>query len=307
MKKVSGPENLLDLAELCMDLACSANNVPNVERIGFVSHWAIVELSDGRAGRAFVFNGPHAVYGALDFEWMRAKRGLIGLSVDEAFTLLSEEDCADAATASLNHSLILALINSLSSELNMPSNLRERGFDIGESSDVSFFHPDDKVVLIGAGMLLKEASSLCSSVDVLDMRPRASLQSLLLDADGERYGPANVRFHSQEKTQDLLAQADVIGITGCTLVNESMFEIANMPRKAREFIAFGPSAQAPMELFEQMGFTKVVTSRIVRATVFMDSVLAGFQASKTHNGTEDYLVRFSSNTGIKGEEAFDPV
>ena len=122
------------------------------------------------------------------------------------------------------------------------------------------------------------------------MRPRATLQSLLLNAHGERYGPGQVRFHGVEDTTDLVARADVVGITGCALENDSLFDIARLPRKAREFVIFGPSAQVPMELLAALGATRIVTSRIVDAKSLIDGMLANFDAAGPRSATEGYVV-----------------
>ncbi len=122
------------------------------------------------------------------------------------------------------------------------------------------------------------------------MRPRATLQSLLLNAHGERYGPGQVRFHGVEDTADLVARADVVGITGCALENDSLFDIVRLPRKAREFVIFGPSAQVPMELLAALGATRIVTSRIVDAKSLIDGMLANFDAAGPRSATEGYVV-----------------
>lgn len=283
--------NLRDLIVSTLGMTCSNEDMPHVGRLCFVAHWAVVVLSDGRAGRAFTFNGQHAVYGDLDFEWMRGMRVLVGQPVDAALEqLLDNDSSSDAAQVSLKCSVALALANALSCNLNAPKTLRACGFGITEPTDRSFLRSEDSVVFIGAGMLLQDALSTCAQVDVVDMRPRSALQSLLLDTSGERTGPGRVRFHGVEDTEFLVARADVVGITGCALENDSLFDIVRLSRSAREFVVFGPSAQAPMELFAKLGITRVMTSRIVDAVGLVESMLVGFDAPGLKSATEDYLV-----------------
>ena len=228
------PCSLHELIEETLHITCADGLMPTVRRLCFGARWAVVELSDGRAGRAFTFNGQHAVYGALDFEYMRSLQSLTGVYADDAVAQLLDEHvygavvgaADDAAYRSLRRSVALAVANALSCEVNAPEALAERGFVVSDSSDRSFFRPDDAVVLVGAGMLLREAAAMCASLDVVDLRPRAALQSVLLDADGVRTGPGTVRFHDVENTGALVAQADVVGITGCALENDSLFDIA---------------------------------------------------------------------------------
>ena len=299
MIAASAPANLRELIEATLSITCPDGKVPVIEQLCFAARWAVVELSDGRAGRAFTFNGQHAVYGALDFEHMRSMKCLLGMRADRAIAQLFREGASAAeaannqgasAQASLARSVALAIANALSCELNAPTELEERGFNVSAPTDRSFLHPEDAVVLIGAGMILQESAATCASVDVVDMRPRATLQSLLLNAHGERYGPGQVRFHGVEDTTDLGARADVVGITGCALENDSLFDIARLPRKAREFVIFGPSAQVPMELLAALGATRIVTSRIVDAKSLIDGMLANFDAAGPRSATEGYVV-----------------
>lgn len=292
-------------------------HVPVIERVSFGGKWVLVELDDGRAGRAFSFGGEHAVYGQVDFEHVRGMRVLAGMAVDAAIgTLLDEADALDAASACVgemtdasenaddyasrtrshaaaagfNRSVALAVANALSCNVNAASGLRERGFELSEERDYSFLRPDDAVVLIGAGMLMREARDACARVDVVDMRAPSVLYSASFDAEGERLGPTNVRFHGPEDTRDLVERADVVGVTGCALANESLFEIAEMARGVREFVVFGPSAQLPMELFEQLGVTRVATSRVADAAALVEGMLTGFESSGPRDASEGYAV-----------------
>ena len=290
------PRSLHELIEETLRITCADGLIPTVRRLCFGARWAVVELSDGRAGRAFTFNGQHAVYGALDFEYMRSLQSLTGVHADDAVAqLLDEGVCGitpgaadDAAYCSLRRSVALAVANALSCEVNAPEALAERGFAVSDPFDRSFLRSDDAVVLVG--MLLREAAAMCASLDVVDLRPRAALQSVLLDADGVHTGPGTVRFHGVEDTAALVAQADVVGITGCALENDSLFDIARLPRRAREFVVFGPSAQAPMELFAALGATRVLASRIVDADALIEGMLEAFDAAGPRSATEGSVV-----------------
>ena len=292
------PRSLHELIEETLRISCADGLIPTVRRLCFGARWAVVELSDGRAGRAFTFNGQHAVYGALDFEYMKSLQSLTGVHADDAVAQLLDEGVHgitsgavdNAAYCSLRRSVALAVANALSCEVNAPEALAERGFAVSDPSDRSFFRSDDAVVLVGAGMLLREAAAMCASLDVVDLRPRAALQSVLLDADGVRIGPGTVRFHGVEDTAALVAQADVVGITGCALENDSLFDIARLPRRAREFVVFGPSAQAPMELFAALGATRVLASRIVDADALIEGMLEAFDAAGPRSATEGSVV-----------------
>ena len=87
------PRTLRELVEATLALTCADGDVPTVRRLCFAARWAVAELSDGRAGRAFTFNGQHAVYGALDFELMRDMRRFVDMRVDEVW-----RDCSPRRT-----------------------------------------------------------------------------------------------------------------------------------------------------------------------------------------------------------------
>ena len=160
----------------------------------------------------------------------------------------------DAAAASLARSVALAVANALSCRLNAPAALEARGFGVTAPVDRSFLRPEDGVALIGAGMLLEESAAVCASVDVVDMRPRAALQSgCFWTVTASAAGPARCGSTAWRPPRELVARADVVGITGCALENGSLFDIVRLPRRAREFVVFGPSAQAPMELAGHVG------------------------------------------------------
>ncbi len=316
-KEAKRPASLREAARETILLTCESGHVPVIERVSFGGKWVLVELDDGRAGRAFSFGGEHAVYGQVDFEHVRGMRVLAGMAVDAAIgKLLDEADALDAAfacageatdvsenadgyasrtrshaaAAGFNRSVALAAANALSCNVNAACGLRERGFELSEERDYSFLRPDDAVVLIGAGMLMREARETCASVDVIDMRAPSVLYSASFDAEGDRLGPANVRFHGPEDTRDLVERADVVGVTGCALANESLFEVADMIGGAREFVVFGPSAQLPMELFERLGVTRVATSRVTDAPALVEGMLTGFESSGPRDASEGYVV-----------------
>lgn len=313
---------LADLAQATLRLACGEGEIPRIERLCFADRWVVAQLSDGHAGRAFLFNGEHAVYGALEFSHMEACKGLVGWSVGDALAWalsckgdaldggglvrvptapvglesMAPGDPAAPAFSSLKSSLALALINALSFGLNAPLALRARGFEILPEDDRSFLQDGDHVVLIGAGMLLRESAESCTRVDVIDMRPRASLQSIAVDAEGVHLGPPNVSFHGVEDAERLVADADVVGVTGCALENGTLFEIARLPSRAREFVVFGPSAQAPMECLGSLGASLVLTSRIIDAHALVESMLGGFSVARAPGVSEGYLVRVGTRT-----------
>ena len=323
VKACAAPRSFSELLERTIELTC-AGDAPRIEEICYGSRWMVVRLSDGRAGRAFVFEGDHAIYGTVDLERIRALSFAVGLDAADAARwavgAFDERDTAsaagdarpmcgaltaarragfapaaqeDAATTSVLRSFALAVANALSCRLNDPSELERRGFVVTPQDDRSFLHEGDSVVLVGAGMLLRESARTCARVDVIDMRPRASLQSLRMTAEGVSVGPRDIAFHDVEETARLVAQADVVALTGCTIGNDTLFAIARMPRRAREFVLFGPSAQVPHELLAELGVTRVVSDRLVDYERFAESLTVEFGVPSAREATEGYAAALS--------------
>ena len=76
--------------------------------------------------------------------------------LDEGVHGITSGAVDNAAYCSLRRSVALAVANALSCEVNAPEALAERGFAVSDPSDRSFFRSDDAVVLVGAGMLLRD-------------------------------------------------------------------------------------------------------------------------------------------------------
>lgn len=273
-------------------LTCPDENLPTVEQLGFGGKWIAAVFSDGRSGRAFAFNEAHAVYGDIPSNAVNNLGSVIDMPADQAIAsfLCQTTKATDPAEQMLYFSAALALGNALSSKLNHPEALHKRGFEILESSDCSFLQPNDQVVLIGAGMLLSDAANRCRAVDVIDMRPVSALQTVVFSSQSSEIGPRNVRFHDPSKTPELLAQADVVGITGCAFANGSLFDLIPQAHKAREIVLFGPSAQLPMELIAQLGVTKVLTSCEENGNKLLTRLKAAYERGVPNEGMRSYLV-----------------
>lgn len=318
--EAAGIGSLRDVAHEMMERELALGDAPALTELCFASVWAVAVLSDGRAGRAFLFNCQHAVYGDLDYERLVSSAELIGWSVADviAWALDGEGEpspegptrarvdagadagsgadaggAREASFRSLRRSIALACLNALAQRDNDPSALEGRGYRVLPADDRSFLRAEDRVALIGAGMLLQEAADTCARVDVIDMRPRSALQSVLVTDQGVRTGPRDVSYHGVEETDELVGAADVVGITGCALENDTLFGIARLAKRAREFVVFGPSAQIPFDMLERLGTTIVLANRVVDAHRLIDRMLSSFIMRNDDGTTESSVVRLA--------------
>lgn len=136
--------------------------------------------------------------------------------------------------------------------------------------DVTF---GGKWVVVGYGMFMPELRACGAEVDVVDLRPRCDLCTVQVGPSGVHRGPQGVAFHGPEATAGLFSEADVLFITGCTLVNRTFFDLMALPRRAREVVLFGPSGCAPFEALARSGVTCVAGTVVLDGGALVCSVL----------------------------------
>lgn len=294
---VSLPQNLTELFWYTLELTHpDKRTIPTLEKFCFAGKWLFVKLSNGNGARTFLFNGEHDVYGALSPTEVERCKHYIGAPVSRIACSIHHyitPDCTDAVAAFYG-SFMNALISALSARINEKSALIEAGYEmIDRKPGHRFFQPDDVVSLVGAGMLLDEAQTQPKEANVIDMRPLTALQSVYFSPTETRYGSKNLNLYGPEHTDELLARSTVICATGCTVNNNSFFSLARKAQHAREFILFGPSAQAPMEFFKAYGVTQIVTSKDIDIDLSMKQTLNSMFQPKLPENQERYLIRLN--------------
>lgn len=252
-----------------------------VRDIAYGGMWVVVRLENGDCGRAFAFTGAHEVYGPFDLAVLEELRELVGLLASEAFAqLLSPE--APARFGRLAQTVAVALLNAVAASGNEPAALEARGLQLLDDVVRALVRPGDRVAVVGAGMFLPELAACDAQVDVVDLRPACDLVSAHVTAEGVSYEPRGLTFYAgEEATPQLIAAADVLMLTGCTLVNGSFFDLMRLPRRARDVVLFGPSAGAPFEALAELGVTCVAGSWVVDGDAVVASTLGGRAARQT--------------------------
>jgi len=146
-------------------------------------------------------------------------------------------------------SIAVAALNALSQPLVSDHVLRKKGFDTGV--DVArLVRSDDVVAIVGYGGLVREYAGRCRELHVTDMRPAGRFTTTIVGETIE-YGPTEVHVHAAEENREVLPKADVVFITGSTLVNGTFGEVVGYSRNSRLCALYGSSAQLlPDVLFE---------------------------------------------------------
>lgn len=247
-----------------------------LKNIVLYDKWVLVFASEGQAGMAFTFTGDHAVYGMQDYGVLLNFQKYVGKPLFELAEAIMHEDSIPL------RSLCLAVFNALSQPFLAAQILKRSYDDLTDVSDV--FHKDDVISIVGYGGMLDRTMGKCRELHVLDMRPISRLQVTFI---GEEitYGPRGIRFHSAEDAGFLLPRSDVILLTGCTLVNGTFQELAELSKGARVFGIYGPSAQIIPEYLAELGIHYISTCRIRQADLLYERLmecLPGQEVLKDH-------------------------
>jgi uncharacterized protein (DUF4213/DUF364 family) len=255
-----------------------------LEGISFSGKWTTVFGSLGQNGMAFNFTGEHSVYGQIDPAPLVELQVFMGKPLTQLAAHLSEK--ADI----LHRSAYLAVLNALSAPLNDQERLISRGFSLISQDPFEFARADDFVTVIGAGGVIGNLSKRCKVVHVLDLRPRNTLENLLVGEKIE-HGPEKLIFHDPQESEALLAQSDIVFMTGCTLVNQTIFDLLPLIKKARVIGVFGPSAMLAADYLRELGVNYIQTVAIQDSEAMKAWMLNGFGMKIPENIMENYFIK----------------
>jgi uncharacterized protein len=254
-------------------------------KVAIKNHWNAVLGTGGHAGLAFNYTesngtGLAPLPDGLVPELHRLVDGPLEALV---------EACLDAGDLA-RQAICLAAINALGHPLLARVRVERAGFRWRDGGHfVELVEPTDYVAVIGYGGLVRGLMKRCRELHVTDLRPRACFETLVIGQAVET-GPATVVIHPAAENRDVLSAADVVFITGATLVNDSFPELASWASRARVRAIYGPSAQLPPEFFFEHGLTHVL-SRVIRdIPQFEDDMLNDLDmevAARKHQGMMD--------------------
>lgn len=231
--------------------------------------WAVAKGEGAQCGVAFRFGRDHSIYGAPreTEEVLLPLREMIGQPLDLLVKRLA------GRSDIYSRAFSLAALNALSAPLNQADRLEKRGWKQLPPAALPFLKPEDRVVCIGYGYLIDQVLAVCPQVHVSDMRPKAVLETCFLGREGTvGHGPERVIFHDASENEALLEEADIVLMTGCTLVNGTWRSLLQSSVRARVRGIFGPSAGLPPELLRDMGFNYMTASAVQRPDVLFQGL-----------------------------------
>ena len=175
---------------------------------------------------------------------------------------LNAYDVLDKLESLENSVFINSLRTSITSALsyrlmNDGNELKKEGYDVeafyGQNTPLlnpsKFVKTSDKVAMVGFHMT---ATPLCAEiakeVHVTELMDLKQLSAMDFDADEE----SKIKIFPADKSKEVLSGADVVYITGETVVNGALNELLEFAKNARTRIIYGPtSAFYPKVLFER--------------------------------------------------------
>ncbi|MBC3889196.1 hypothetical protein GH810_12815 [Acetobacterium paludosum] len=255
-----------------------------LEGITFSGKWTSVFGGLGQNGMAFNFTGEHSVYGAIDPAPLVELQCFVGKPLINLAEYLSQKEDI------LHRSVYLAVLNALSAPLNRRERLITRGFSFVNKEQFEFVKEDDFVTVIGAGGVIGNLQKRCKEVHVLDMRNKNTLENLYVGKEICR-GPGRLKFHNPEESAALLSQSDIVFMTGCTLVNQTIFDLLPMIKKARVIGVFGPSAMILADFLSDLGVNYIQTVCITDSEAMKEWMLNGFGMKIPEIMMENYLIK----------------
>jgi uncharacterized protein len=214
-------------------------------KAGIKPGWNVVIGSAGQCGMAMNFTGAGGVFGneEIDLEMLKSFTGRDLFTVARHY--ISRPGWQE-------RSIGVASISALSQPLLLPDMLKKRGYEtLGSNVDLTFFiKPEDVVTVVGYGGGIKRLLGKARALHVTDIRPRREFQTLMVAEDVE-YTPKEVVVHSEEENKYALEKADVVWITGSTLVNGTFKELMGYASGARLVGMYGASvSMVPDALFD---------------------------------------------------------
>ncbi|WP_414733031.1 Rossmann-like domain-containing protein [Acetobacterium carbinolicum] len=233
-----------------------------VDRAVFGLFFSGVKLSTGHGGLCFtpVKEMPEAVCCPSTAKAMPLSGKLVGRPV-----LNYIEDVHSKNP--LKKTLGIATLNALSTlcwEKEKPDELTyeiSMGEDAFEKVDVSQYQ---KTVVIGALVpMLKKLTQAGADYKVLEMDSRT-----LKGKELEHYAPAT-------DAHLYIPDADLIVITGVTILNNTLYDLLKMAKKGAEIIVTGPTASMLPDVFFKYGVTLLGGIVVTKADEILDIISEG--------------------------------
>ncbi len=185
------------------------------------------------------------------------------------------EECVKAGP---KYRTIAVSISSLMSKpFNTAERLLERGIIRTEGLNFDYEVKDKKIGIIGFGLYIKKMKDDWKEFHAFDFRDPKTILSTVITEDGVKTYPERITWHLGEnalENKDILADLDIVIMTGCTVVNNTYKGILEACKNASIRGIYGPSGElAPDYLFD-LGYNYIFSTSILDKDKYLIDSLA---------------------------------
>ena len=221
--------------------------VPGDIRIG-VFYTGVV-LNTGHAGMSYtpIQEIPEAVCCPRSHAKMPVSGKLLNMQIAELMDYALDDNALKAAVG-------IATINALSAILLEDEACQYKPSAYGNALDLVKITGEDTVAMVGAfPPFIKRIQEITKKLFVIEKNPRVAGKGDMIEIEPEA------------RLREIIPQANIIVITGVTLVNHTLGPILELAKNASEIIVVGPTASVYPEPLFARGVTVMGGVRIADA------------------------------------------
>ena len=227
------------------------NITPKEIRIG-VFYTGVV-LSSGHAGMSYtpVQEIPEAVCCPRSHAKMPAAGELLNKQITELMDYALDDNPLKAAVG-------MATLNALSAALLADDTCRYKPSAYGNALELIDITGNDTVAMVGAFTpFIKKISEITEKLFVIEKNPR------VVGKDD------TFKIESADRLKEIIPQANILIITGVTLINHTLGPILDLAKDANEIVVVGPTASVYPEPLFKRGVTVMGGVRITDAAMMI--------------------------------------
>ncbi len=208
-----------------------------------------VVLSSGHAGMSYtpVQEIPEAVCCPRSHAKMPAAGELLNMQITGLMDYALDDNALKAAVG-------MATLNALSSILLADDTCKYKPSAYGNALDLVEITSEDTVAMVGAfPPFIKRIQEITNNLFVIEKNPK-------IVGKGDM-----IKIESEDRLREIISQANIVVITGVTLVNHTLDPILELAKKANEIVVVGPTASIYPEPLFKRGVTVMGGVRITDA------------------------------------------
>jgi len=174
----------------------------------------------------------------------------------------------------LFNSVIIALLNAMSSPLVNVHNLLSKGYAVSSGQNeglLKYVQDGDIITIVGYGGMVRAMSKKAKYTYVTELEPEL-FTSYHIGATGIAKGPNCAKVIKSSEQKEYFAKSNRIFITGCTLVTDTMDDILSNC-KGKHIIVYGGTAAFLPDVLFSNGVESIHTLRVNDPELMTDVML----------------------------------